>query len=84
MNHMMCNPLFGKQESQESIQEPQNQAKIPKDSDRTYIRPFCDKILTTIFILLSTWLLIISFTATGYKFRINELATYIEVQLVLC
>ena len=32
MNHMMCNPLFGKQESQESIQESQNQAKIPKDS----------------------------------------------------
>ena len=27
MNHMMCNPLFGKQESQESIQ---NQAKILK------------------------------------------------------
>ena len=32
MNHMMCNPLFGKQESQESIQESQNQAKILKDS----------------------------------------------------
>ena len=32
MNHMMYNPLFGKQESQESIQESQNQAKIPKDS----------------------------------------------------
>ena len=29
---MMCNPLFGKQESQESIQESQNQAKILKDS----------------------------------------------------
>ena len=28
----MCNPLFGKQESEESIQESQNQAKIPKDS----------------------------------------------------
>ena len=27
MNHMMCNPLFGKQESKESIQ---NQAKIPE------------------------------------------------------
>ena len=32
MNHMMCNPLFGKLESKESIQESQNQAKIPKDS----------------------------------------------------
>ena len=30
----MCNPLFGKQESQKSIQESQNQAKIPKDSKR--------------------------------------------------
>ena len=28
----MRNLLFGKQESQESIQESQNQAKIPKDS----------------------------------------------------
>ena len=38
MNHMMCNPLFGKQESQESIQEYQNQAKIPKDSRITSIK----------------------------------------------
>ena len=33
MNHMICNPLFGKQESQELIQESQNQAKIPKNSE---------------------------------------------------
>ena len=32
MNHVMSYPLFGKQELQESIQECQNQAKIPKDS----------------------------------------------------
>ena len=32
MNHMLCYPLFGKQESQESIQESRNQAKILKDS----------------------------------------------------
>ena len=32
MNNMMCNPLFGKQESQELIQESQNQAEILKDS----------------------------------------------------
>ena len=38
MNHMMCNPLFGKQESQESIQECQNQAKIPKDSRITSVQ----------------------------------------------
>ena len=35
---MMCNPLFDKQESQESIQESQNQAKIPKDSRITSVR----------------------------------------------
>ena len=34
----MCYPLFGKQESQESIQESQNQAKIPKDSRITSIQ----------------------------------------------
>ena len=34
---MMCNPLFGKQESQESIQESQNQAKIP-ESRRSKVR----------------------------------------------
>ena len=28
MNHLMCKSLFGKQESQESIQECQNQGKI--------------------------------------------------------
>ena len=38
MNHMMCNPLFGKQESQESIQESQNQAKILKDSRITSVK----------------------------------------------
>ena len=38
MNHMMCNPLFGKQESQESIQESQNQGKIPKDSRITSVK----------------------------------------------
>ena len=32
MNHVMCYPFFGKQESHESIQESQNHAKIPKDS----------------------------------------------------
>ena len=36
----MCNPLFGKQESQESIQESQNQGKIPKDSKITSINKF--------------------------------------------
>ena len=30
MNHVMHKPLFGKQESQESIQESRNQAKILK------------------------------------------------------
>ena len=30
MNHMMYKPIFGKQESQESIQESQNQAKVAK------------------------------------------------------
>ena len=34
----MCYPLFGKQESQESIQESQSQAKIPKDSRITSIQ----------------------------------------------
>ena len=38
MNHVMCHPLFGNQESQESIQESQNQAKIPKDSRITSIK----------------------------------------------
>ena len=34
----MCNPLFGKQESQESIQESQIQTKIPKDSRITSVK----------------------------------------------
>ena len=38
MNHGMCYPLFGKQESQESVKESQNQAKIPKDSRITLIK----------------------------------------------
>ena len=38
MNHMMYNPLFGKKETQESIQESQNQAKIPKDSTITSVK----------------------------------------------
>ena len=38
MNHMMCKPLFGKQELQESIQESQNQANIPKDSRITSVK----------------------------------------------
>ena len=38
MNHMMCNPLFDKQESQESIQESQNHAKILKDSKITSVK----------------------------------------------
>ena len=29
MNHVMYKPLFGKLESQESIQESRNQARIP-------------------------------------------------------
>ena len=29
----MCYPLFGKQESQESVKESQNQAQIPKDPE---------------------------------------------------
>ena len=33
MNHVICIPLFGKQESQELILESWNQAKIPKDSE---------------------------------------------------
>ena len=35
---MLCNPLLGKQESQESIQESQNQDKIPKDSRITSVK----------------------------------------------
>ena len=38
MNHIMYNPLFGKQESLESIQESQNQAKIAKDSRNTLVK----------------------------------------------
>ena len=38
MNHAMRKPLFGKQESLESIQESWNQAKIPKDSRITSIK----------------------------------------------
>ena len=38
MNHVICYPFFGKQESHESIQESQNQAKIPKDSRITSIK----------------------------------------------
>ena len=34
----MCNPLFGKQESQEAIQESLNQAKILNDSRITSIK----------------------------------------------
>ena len=33
MNHVICIPLFGKQESQELVLESWNQAKIPKDSE---------------------------------------------------
>ena len=38
MNHVLYKPLFGKQESLESIQESWNQAKIPKDFRITLIK----------------------------------------------
>ena len=37
MNHVTPKLLFGKQESQELIQESRNQAKMPKDSRITSI-----------------------------------------------
>ena len=49
MNYVMCYPLFGKQESQESIKESQNQAKIPKDSRITSIKiQSCGPLVTAI------------------------------------
>ena len=34
MNHVIYKPLFGKRESQESIQQSRNQAKIPESRRR--------------------------------------------------
>ena len=49
MNHVMCYSLSGKQESQESIKESQNQAKIPKDSRITSIKiQSCGPLVTAI------------------------------------
>ena len=50
MSHMQHKALFGKQESQKSIQESQNQAKIPKIPEPCWQKfrvadPFCRAII---------------------------------------